>query len=150
MLKTILAIAGKPGLYKLVSRGNRSLIIETLDGTHRRMPVFAADRVISLADIAMYTDSEEVPLATVFENVKKKENGQKSAFNYKKASKDELAAYMAEVLPNYDRDRVYPTDMKKLVQWYNILIENGITDFEEELKPTEGDNIADREAETAE
>ena len=145
MLETILAISGKPGLYKLVSRGNRSLIVETLDEAKKRMPAFAADKVISLADIAMYTDEGEVPLREVLSNLKKKENGEVSAFDYRKASKDELEAYFAEVLPNYDRDRVYPTDIKKLVGWYNLLVKAGITDFDEALTPTEGDNIANRE-----
>ena len=75
MLETILSIAGKPGLYKLVSRGNRNLIVESIDDRHQRMPAFATDRVISLADIAMYTDEEEVPLADVLTNLKEKENG---------------------------------------------------------------------------
>ena len=132
-------------MYKLVSRGNRSLIVETLDEAKKRMPAFAADKVISLADIAMYTDEGEVPLREVLSNLKKKENGDVSAFDYRKASKDELEAYFAEVLPNYDRDRVYPTDIKKLVGWYNLLVKAGITDFDEALAPTEGDNIADRE-----
>ena len=145
MLETLLAISGKPGLYKLVSRGNRSLIVETLDEAKKRMPAFAADKVISLADIAMYTDEGEVPLREVLSNLKKKENGEVSAFDYRKASKDELEAYFAEVLPNYDRDRVYPTDIKKLVGWYNLLVKAGITDFDEALAPTEGDNIANRE-----
>ncbi|MCR4592702.1 MAG: DUF5606 domain-containing protein [Bacteroidaceae bacterium] len=131
MLETILAISGKPGLYKLVSRGNNSLIVETLDAQKKRMPIFGTDKVISLGDIAMYTDDEEVPLRRVFKNIFDKESGKKIALDYKKASKDELAAFMAEALPNYDRDRVYPADMKKLAQWYNILIENGVTDFEE-------------------
>ena len=131
MLEKILAISGKPGLYKLVSRGNNSLIVETLDAQKKRMPVFGTDKVISLADIAMYTDEEEVPLRRVFKNIFEKEDGKKTSLDYKKASKDELAAFMAEALPNYDRDRVYPADMKKLAQWYNILIENEITDFEE-------------------
>lgn len=131
MLEKILAISGKPGLYKLVSRGNNSLIVETLDAQKKRMPVFGTDKVISLADIAMYTDEEEVPLRRVFKNILEKEDGKKTSLDYKKASKDELAAFMAEALPNYDRDRVYPADMKKLAQWYNILIENEITDFEE-------------------
>lgn len=145
MLETILAISGKPGLYRLVSHGNRSLIVESLDDAKRRMPVFGADKVISLADISMYTDTEDVPLRQVFTSVKEKEQGQLSQFNYKKASKEELAAYMAEVLPNYDRDRVYPSDIKRLVQWYNLLVENGITDFDDSLKETPGNNIADRE-----
>ena len=144
MLETILAIAGKPGLFKLVSRGNRNLIVETLDAQKKRMPAFGADKVISLADIAMYTDEKEVPLREVLNNIKKKESGKTTSIDYRKASKEELYSYLGEVLPNFDRDRVYPTDVKKLIQWYNILIENGLDDFEETLKETEGDNIEDR------
>lgn len=143
MLKTILAISGKPGLYKLVSRGNRSLIVETIDDKHRRMPIFGTDKVISLADIAMYTDEEEVPLATVLNNMKTLEEGKPSAFNYKKASKEELADYLAKVLPTFDRDRVFPSDIKKLVQWYNLLTENGLNDFE---VPAEEEAAAPEEA----
>ena len=145
MLETILAISGKPGLYRLVSHGNRSLVVESMDAAKKRMPVFGTDKVISLADIAMYTDAEEVPLRQVLNAVKEKEQGAASAFPYKKASKDELSAYLAEVLPNFDRDRVYPSDVKKLIQWYNILVENGVTDFDEALQEPPGDNIADRE-----
>ena len=145
MLETILAISGKPGLYRLVSHGNRSLVVESMDAAKKRMPVFGTDKVISLADIAMYTDAEEVPLRQVLNAVKEKEQGAASAFPYKKASKDELSADLAEVLPNFDRDRVYPSDVKKLIQWYNILVENGVTDFDEALQETPGDNIADRE-----
>lgn len=130
MLEQILAISGKPGLYKLVNRGNRSLIVETVDAQKKRVPVFAADRVISLADIAMYTEEEEVPLRQVLKNIYEKEGGKAASIDYKKASKAELQEFLAEVLPNFDRDRVFPGDMKKLVQWYNILVENGITDFE--------------------
>lgn len=146
MLETILAIAGKPGLYKLVSRGNRNLIVESIDERHQRMPAFAADRVISLADIAMYTDDEEVPLADVLTNLKEKENGKKCALDLKKASKQELFDFFAEVLPNFDRDRVFPSDVKKLIQWYNILIGAGLDDFSK-MAPTEGDNIDDRKEE---
>lgn len=144
MLETILAISGKSGLYRLVSRGNRSLIVETLDDAKKRMPAFAADKVISLADIAMYAEDGEVPLRKVLNSVKQKENGEVSSFDYKKASNQELAAYFAEILPNYDRDRVYPTDIKKLISWYNILIKAGVTEFDEALAPTEGENISDR------
>ena len=144
MLETILAISGKPGLYKLVSRGNRSLIVETLDEVKKRMPAFATDKVISLADIAMYTDEGEVPLREVLNSLKKKEKGQLSAFDYKKASREELASYFAEILPNYDRDRVYPADIKKLVSWYNLLVKAGMMVFDEVLAPTEGDHISDR------
>ena len=144
MLETILAISGKPGLYKLVSRGNHNLIVETLDTQKKRFPAFAADKIISLADIAMYTDEKEVPLREVLNNIKAKESGKTTSIDYRKASKEELFAFLGEVLPNFDRDRIYPSDIKKLIQWYNILIENGLTDFDETLKETEGNNIDDR------
>jgi len=144
MLETILAISGKPGLYKLVSRGNHNLIVETLDTQKKRFPAFAADKIISLADIAMYTDEKEVPLREVLNNIKAKESGKTTSIDYRKASKDELFAFLGEVLPDFDRDRIYPGDVKKLIQWYNILIENGLTDFDEALKETEGNNIDDR------
>lgn len=147
MLETILAISGKPGLYRLVSRGNRNLIVETMDGTHKRQPAFGTDRIISLADIAMYTDEEEVPLRQVLTNIKNREKGAVvSSVDYKTASKEQLFEFMGEVLPTFDHDRVHASDVKKLIQWYNILIQNDITDFEEKLQETQGDNIADREA----
>jgi dephospho-CoA kinase len=145
MQQTILSIAGKPGLYKLVSRGKNNLIVEALDGTHRRQPAFGTDRITSLADIAMFTDADDVPLMDVLESLKTLEDGKKSSLDFKKASGDELREYFAKVLPAFDRERVHVSDIKKLIQWYNILIENGITDFKEEMKPTEGDNIADRQ-----
>ena len=145
MLKTILAISGKPGLYSLVSRGNRSLIVETLDANRKRLPVFGTDKVISLADIAMYTDEEEVPLRQVLNAIKELKKGKTVAdIDLKKASRDQLFDFMGQVLPNFDRDRVHPSDVKKLIQWYNLLIENGVTDFDEDLKETDGDNIDDR------
>jgi len=144
MQQTILAIAGRPGLYKLVSRAKNSLIVEILDATHKRMPAFGSDRITSLADIAMFTNGDDVPLMDVLDSVKTLEEGKKSSVDPKKASSDELREYFAKVLPDYDRERVHTSDIKKLVQWYNILIENGIADFKEEMKPTEGDNIDDR------
>ena len=147
MLETILAISGKPGLFKLVSRGNRSLIVETIDAQKKRMPVFGTDKVISLADIAMYTDEKEIPLREVLKNIKEKENGKAACIDYRKATKEELFAFLGEVLPNYDRDRIYPADVKKLISWYNILVDNGIDNFDEALRETKGDNIEDRKAE---
>jgi dephospho-CoA kinase len=137
MQQTILAISGKPGLYKLVSRGNGNLIVEILDATHRRMPAFGTDRITSLSDIAMFTDTDDVPLMDVLENLKQLEQGKKSSVDFKKASGDELRDYFSKVLPNFDRERVHSSDIKKLIQWYNILIENGITDFKEEEKAEE-------------
>ena len=144
MLQTILSIAGKPGLYKLVSRGKSNLIVEPLDETHKRQPAFATDRVTSLADIAMFTDSEDVPLGEILTKLRDKENGKVASLNWRKASAKELQAYFGEVLPNFDRDRVHNSDIKKLLQWYEILVKAGETNFEEDMKPTEGDNIDDR------
>ena len=144
MKETILAISGKPGLFRLVSRGKATLIVESLDAAKKRIPAFASDRVTSLADIAMYTDDEDMPLWKVLKNVGQKEYSKPTQINYKKASSKELREYFAQVLPTYDRDRVHDSDIKKLIQWYNILVNAGITDFEETLAPTEGDNVDDR------
>ena len=129
MLRTVLTVAGKPGLYKLVSSGRNMLIVEAIDATKKRMPIHGVDKVVSLGDIAMYTDDEEVPLWQVLENVKTKCEGAACAIDYKKASNEELADFFAEVLPNYDRDRVYMSHVRKLIQWYNLLVEAGMTDF---------------------
>ena len=137
MLSKILTISGKPGLYRLLSNGRGMLIVESLDATHKRLPVYATDKVVSLGDIAMYTDSEEVPLWQVLENVKTRSEGKPLDINYKQATNDELATFFGEVLPNYDRDRVYMTHVRKLIQWYNILIGEGFTDF----KPLENETI---------
>ena len=143
-METILSIAGKPGLFRLVSRGKMNLIVEALDETHKRMPAFATDRVTSLADIAMFTDSDDIPLWQVLKNMGEKEQSKECTLNYKKCTGKELKEYFAEVLPDFDRDRVHDSDIKKLIQWYNILVAAGLTDFEEEMTPTEGDNIDDR------
>jgi len=148
MQETILSIAGKPGLYKLVSRGKNNLIVEALDATHRRQPAFATDRITSLNDIAMYSESDDVPLTKILDSMKTLEGGKKASVDYKKASGDELQEYFTKVLPDWDRDRVQNSHIKKLIQWYNILIEAGITDFidpEEE----EAEEKAEEKAEEA-
>ncbi len=144
MVQTILSIAGKPGLYKLVSRGKANLIVEALDETHKRMPAFATDRVTSLADIAIYTENDDVPLMNVLAAIRDKEQGKQISLNFKKAASKELRSYFAEVLPEFDQERVHDSDIRKLMQWYNILVNNGITDFEKDMAPTEGDNVDDR------
>ena len=123
MQQTVLAIAGKPGLYKLVTRGNNNLIVEALDATHKRMPAFATDRITSLGDIAMFTETDDVPLTDVLENLKNLEGGKKASINEKKASSAELREYFSKVLPEWDQDRVKDSHIKKLITWYNILIE---------------------------
>lgn len=139
---TILSVSGKPGLYKLVSRAKVNLIVESLDETHRRVPVFASDRVTSLSDIAMYTNSDDVPLMNILDSVLKKEEGKECSLNWRKCTKEELHDYFASVLPDYDRDRVHDSDIKKLLQWYDILVKNGVTDFVDE-------NAGTGDAETA-
>ena len=128
MLKNILAITGKPGLYKLISRGNNMLIVESLvDG--KRMPTYARDKIVALSDVSMFTDADDISLSEVLTNAGKKEGLKAVALDPKKASNAELQAWFDEVLPNWDRDRVYPSDIRKLIQWYNILINARITDF---------------------
>lgn len=130
MLKTILAISGKPGLYKLISRGKNMLIVESLSDK-KRFPTYGNEKIISLGDIAMYTDAEDVPLRVILEAMKQKENGEVVTLDIKKASSDELYTYLETVLPNYDRDRVHASDIKKLISWYNLLVKSGMTGFEE-------------------
>lgn len=131
MEATILAISGKPGLYKLVSRGKMNLIVESIDEKHKRFPAFATDRVTSLSDIAMYTDAEDVPLMKILAALRDKEEGKVVSIDYKKCGREELREYFATVLPDFDRERVHDSDIKKLFQWYDILVSNGITDFDE-------------------
>ena len=128
MLRDILSITGKPGLYKLVSRGNNMLIVESLlDG--KRMPTYARDKIVSLGEISMYTMGEDIALSEVLTKLGEKEGLKVAALDPKKADNDELRAFFGEVLPDFDRDRVYPSDIRKLIQWYNILINADITDF---------------------
>jgi hypothetical protein len=128
MLRDILSITGKPGLYKLVSRGNNMLIVESLlDG--KRVPTYARDKIVSLGEISMYTMGEDVSLSEVLTKLGEKEGLKLAAIDPKKADNDQLRDFFGEVLPDFDRDRVYPSDIRKLVQWYNVLINAGITDF---------------------
>ena len=128
MLQEILAITGKPGLYKLVSRGNNMLIVESLvDG--KRMPTYARDKIVALSDVSMFTNSDDIPLHEVLTKVGAKEGLKIVPFDPKKATHADLTAWFDQVLPDWDRDRVYPSDIRKLIQWYNILINAGITDF---------------------
>lgn len=128
MLRDILSITGKPGLYKLVSRGNNMLIVESLlDG--KRVPTYARDKIVSLGEISMYTMGEDIALNEVLIKLGEKEGLQVASIDPKKADNDQLRDFFGEVLPDFDRDRVYPSDIRKLIQWYNILISAGITDF---------------------
>lgn len=128
MLKIILAITGKPGLYKLVSRGNNMLIVESLvDG--KRIPTYSRDKIVALSDISMFTTGDDVSLSEVLTKVGEKEGLKPIAGDIKKMDNPALKAWFSAVLPNWDEDRVYPSDIRKLMLWYNVLVNAGITDF---------------------
>ncbi len=129
-LESILAIAQKPGLFKLVTQTRGGYIAESLlDG--KRISVNLRSNVSLLSEIAIYTLTEEVPLQMVLKKIKDKEKGKSTSIN-PKDSKDVLEEYFFEVLPDYDEDRVYPSDIKKMVRWYNILQEHKMLDLLEE------------------
>ena len=128
MFERVLTISGKPGLYRLLSQGRNMFIVEAVDATKKRMPVYNSDKVVMLDDIAIYTDTEEVPLREVFAKIYEKENAVLS-FDTKSATPEELVEYFESVMPDYDRERVYLTHIKKIYSWYNILVANGVVDF---------------------
>lgn len=138
MTERILSISGKPGLFKLVSQGKNMLIVEDI-ATGKRRPAYMRDKVMSLADIAMYTTSEDVPLYTIYGNIYNLEDGK--TVDIKSLEDDEaLREYFAKVLPDFDRDRVYSSDIRKALTWYNQLVEAGITDFSTPDTKTEGED----------
>ena len=135
MIDKILSISGKPGLFRLVSRGKNMLICESLIDGHR-CPALQRDKVLSLADIAMYTVDGEVPLNTVFGKAKELTGGKIAPVSPKDPA-DKQRAWFAEVMPEYDADRVHAGDIRKFIQWFNVLIETGNDDFSEPEKPAE-------------
>lgn len=139
-LDKILSIATKPGLYQMLTQTRAGFVaVSLLDG--KKMTVNLKSNVSVLSEITIYTLQEEMPLMEVFKKISAKENGQKTAISHK-ADKIDLEAYFFEVLPNYDEDRVYASDIKKVIQWYNILQANDLLDFSEssdkEAKDSEG------------
>ncbi|MBA6314612.1 DUF5606 family protein [Cellulophaga baltica] len=133
-LDKILSIGGKPGLFKLLTQTRAGFVAESLlDG--KKITVGFKNNVSVLSEIAIYTLDAEIPLREVFKKIQEKENGEKTPVSHKD-DKLKLEEYFFEILPNYDEDRVYASDIKKVIQWYNMLQEQGITDFEvkEEVK----------------
>jgi len=125
-LKEILSVSGKPGLFKTIAQTKTGVIIESLiDG--KRIQAFASDKISSLGEISIFTTTEDMPLREVFRLIREK-NGEQPAPDVK-ADDRTLKAFFESVLPEYDRERVYTSHMRKLAQWYNLLIANGITDF---------------------
>lgn len=148
MSQKILSISGKPGLFRLVSQGNNMLIVENI-ATKRRMPAYASDKVISLDDVSIYTNDSDTPLFDVFEKVREANDGKQ--VDIKALGDDaQVRAYFRTILPEYDEDRVYTTDIRKLFQWYNQLIAAGIHEFKKseiaEDKAAEAAEAADEAA----
>lgn len=129
MLKKILSISGKSGLYRLVNRGKNMLIVENI-ATDKRMPAYSSDKVVSLGDIAIYTTQEDVPLTDVLEKIKELNNGKE--VDIKALGDDEaVREYFKTVLPDFDEDRVYTTDIRKIFSWYNQLVAADVTAFKD-------------------
>jgi len=128
-LSKILSIAGKPGLFQMISQSKSGLIVESFtDG--RRIPAFSHERISSLEEISIFTETDDVPLKEVFTAIFKKEDGKKTISH--KSSAEELKELLTSVLPDYDEERVYVSDIKKLINWYNQLVEKNLIDLEEE------------------
>ena len=128
VLKDILVISGQGGLFKYISQGRNSVIVEGLFD-QKRTTIPATTKISMLEDIAIFTETDDVPLREVFRKIHEKENG--GAAIPHKTPEAELRKYFAEVLPEYDKVRVYVSDIRKVVMWYNLLRELGITEFDD-------------------
>lgn len=136
MLREIISITGKPGLFRLLSQGKGALIVEEL-GSGRRFPALGREKVVSLGDIAMYTESGDTPLGEILEKVYASENGKSIDVKTLSSAKGALKEKFGAIVEDFDRDRVHDSDIKKLFTWYNILIENGFDKFVEENETEE-------------
>lgn len=143
VLKDILAISGEPGLFKFIAQGKNAIIVEHLE-TKKRSSAFGSARVSSLDEISVFTEKEDMPLANVFDLIFEKENGGPAPDS--KSGTDTLKAYFSTVLPEFDRNRVYVSDIKKMIHWYNILHALNLLVKEEEEKP--GDKETEKVAES--
>ena len=128
-LEKILSISGKPGLYELTAQTRGGFVAKSIVD-EKKIAVNVRHNVSLLSEIAIYTYTEEVPLGEIFQKISEKESGGEAIDS--KANKKELEAYFAEILPEYDVDRVYQSDIKKIIQWYNLLVKNGFTNFSKE------------------
>jgi hypothetical protein len=145
-LTKIVSISGKPGLYQVKSQTIGRIIVESV-AEGKCIPAFARDRMSSLEEISIFSTDEDRPLKEVFKMIHEK-MGDKVDFDFKKASPDELREKFAEVMPDYDEDAVYPSDMKKVFQWYQMLMDKNLLDFTEEETETEATTETSEEAST--
>ncbi len=128
-LKDILSISGKGGLFKMIAQGKSNIIVESLTDK-KRFPVYASDRVSSLEEISIYTNDEDLPLHDALKLIFEETNGEKAISH--KSSNNELKEFFEKAIPDYDKDQVYVSDMKKIINWYNQLHDIGILEFKEE------------------
>lgn len=140
MLKGILSISGHGGLYKMVAEAKNNIIVESIT-TKKRMPAYSTSRISALEEVAIYTETGEVALRDVFKKIYDFEEGGSSVDP--KADASELKEYFEKILPDYDKERVYVSDIKKIVTWYNLLLENDMLHFEEEEPATENEEKED-------
>lgn len=135
MLREIISITGKPGLFKMIGHGNRRIIVEDIT-TGKRFPALERDQIISLADIAMYTQGEDKPLGEILDLVYSNQKGE--AIDLKALSETgKLRETFGKILPDFDEDRVHDSDIKKLFSWYNLLLNSGMTKFTKETEKAE-------------
>jgi hypothetical protein len=144
-LTKILSVAGKPGLHELVAQGKNGIIVQSL-ADKKRLPISATTNVSSLNDIAIYTFEGEIPLREIFRNIFKKEDG-KAGLSHKESS-NAIFSYFNEIAPSFDDERVYVSDMKKVLQWYNILQGFGLVDLEVDEEETTEEEKAEASEET--
>ncbi len=145
-LTGIISIAGKPGLFKVVAQGKNNVIVESLEDK-KRTPAYSSDRISALDDISIYTTDEDVSLKIILKTIYDKENG--AATISHKEDKKNLEKYILEILPNYDQERVYISDVKKIFQWYNLLHKSGelkLAEAEEKTESTEEDSKTEDKA----
>lgn len=147
VLKDLMAISGNPGLYKFIAQGKNAVIVENLE-TGKRISAHAAAKISSLEDIAVFTETEEIPLSEVFDRIYDNEEGSE-AINHK-SPPEELKSYFAGLLPEYDRERVYLSDIKKIIQWYNILHSLDLLQKEEEKEEEEKEGNEEKEVKETE
>jgi len=148
MLEGILSISGQSGLFKLITQAKNGIIVESFE-TQKRMPVYSNAKVSALEDIAIFTNEEEVPLKDVFQKIYTIENKKATSVS-KKATNDEVKDYFEDILPEYDKDRVYVSDMKKVITWYNVLLEKGLLNFDEKKEDAKVEETATEDAITTE
>ncbi|MDA7803546.1 DUF5606 domain-containing protein [Crocinitomix sp.] len=142
-LKGIIAISGKPGLYKVAAQGRNNIIVESLDNG-KKFPAFASDKISALEDISIYTYERDIPLVDVYEKLAERANFEKSISH--KENSEALREELITFLPDYDADRVYDTDIRKLFQWYNILVDKGFV-VREEASEAKNEKATDAKSE---